>query len=180
MKTGAFLFFIQKLTERYIQLHISIETITRATVLKMLFFMVLNNQEQRKSNIELKDLLDIFDNFYALPLGPVESDCYNEVVKKWEFEDWLKSTKWNLLTLPNFQEGTDVVDQDVQSAITFGIEQLPEQFFHLSSTQLINKSHLFPSWSNAFDKAIQYDKQAWPMTKARIQEDVSRLNTVIS
>ena len=44
---------------------------TRLKVLKLLFFTAaVQNQNG-------DDLLDVFDNFYALPNGPVESDIYN-------------------------------------------------------------------------------------------------------
>lgn len=46
---------------------------TRLKALKLLFLVAsIKNQYG-------KDLLDVFDNFYALPNGPVESDVYNSI-----------------------------------------------------------------------------------------------------
>ena len=47
---------------------------TRLKVLKLLFFVSAVKQDNTK-----RDLLDIFDNFYAMQHGPVESDIYNEI-----------------------------------------------------------------------------------------------------
>ena len=49
---------------------------SKLSVLKLLFLAAVPKRE------DSRDLLDVFDNFHALPYGPVESDIYNAIQEK--------------------------------------------------------------------------------------------------
>lgn len=53
--------------------NIPVKPLSRLIVLKLLFLTAAPKTNKGK------DLLDIFNNFYALPYGPVESDIYNAI-----------------------------------------------------------------------------------------------------
>lgn len=53
----------------------SMESFTRLKLHKLLFLI-----SSVTATLEDKKMLLIFDNFYAMPYGPVESDIYNEMV----------------------------------------------------------------------------------------------------
>lgn len=53
------------------ELYKNSNSFSRVKVLKLLFFVAVIK------DADGNDLLDIFDKFYAMPHGPVESDIYN-------------------------------------------------------------------------------------------------------
>ena len=58
--------------QQYINKHFS-----RLTALKLLFFVSTIKDIENEN----KDLLDIFDKYYAMQYGPVEIDIYSAIVK---------------------------------------------------------------------------------------------------
>ena len=67
-----------------------------------------------------KDLLDIFDNFYALPYGPVESDIYNCITL-----DRLQYFSFKNFSLEKKQDYCDeTLNDDMKQRIKYAIKML--------------------------------------------------------
>lgn len=122
---------------------------TRLKLQKLLFLTAAVN-----ATPESKDLLVVFNNFHALPYGPVESDIYNAMTE-------------NRFTNISFQERHMVIHQQNQnqfghldSSILGMIDKATselriknEQLINFPASQLVNITHKWKSWQNAMDIA---------------------------
>lgn len=189
IKLGAFLFFIQSLVRRFAEISISVEKLSRISILKLLFFTVLINQKQRRENPKVYNLLDVFDHFYALPLGPVESDCYDLisgfVLAEDNFEKILRKYNGNFKGVAGFQNKIDSFDRfpeskNIEMAIDEAINAIPESVLRLTPSQMVFKSHAFESWKKAFGQASAWGRKSWPMSNDQIASDSNDLSCILS
>lgn len=143
----------------------SFENISKLAVLKMLFLT-----SAPKNNTDNDDLLSVFNNFYALPYGPVESDIYNAI-------------KSDLL--PNFtitersvlQKNSDVVfslsaeDKERLENVVDNLRQKNQQLIQLNPFDLVEITHQWDSWKNAYHLARFMGKQRHAMSEVSIKMD---------
>lgn len=131
----------------------------RLGVMKMLFFAVVSN----------KELLKTFDNWYALPNGPVESDCYNYIRSldmsselsdgaEQKFEDFL-------LTLPDNSIETPSNSHEIESAS----HEMPGVLFGRNTFELVDISHRYECWRSAYLEAIQSWRKAKEIKRDEIE-----------
>jgi hypothetical protein len=126
--------------------------------LKLVFFLV-NSVE--KPDVDHKyPLLEKFDNFYALPLGHVESDIYKAIKK---IEDF----KLNNFEITRF--GTKLLNTDLSiissdiytDMIDSGFEQLVKfDLINKTGNYLVNLSHCHSSWFKNYNIALQNGKNS--------------------
>ncbi|WP_125147156.1 type II toxin-antitoxin system antitoxin SocA domain-containing protein [Alistipes finegoldii] len=138
--------------------------LNKLKLLKLLFFVsVLKVDEQYL-------LDDIFDNFYAMPYGPVESDVYN-----------------NISTLTNYIVGNgnislkehadfsypDKANDPLYSRIDKCINVLYDKnpsLFNMPTFDLVELTHKADSWRIVFAEAQRRGKYSLHMPKEIIKE----------
>lgn len=138
---------------------------TKLTLLKLLFLVSAISKKEE----DISDLLDVFDDFYALPYGPVEIDIYNAI---------------NNNEIPDFEiDGNSLREKKEKSAnyssidterIYKNIKCLKEKnnrLINYSSSELVNLTHRWESWSNAYSFATFLGKLKMPMFVEDIKND---------
>lgn len=137
-------------------------TFTRLKALKMLFFASVVKNEQGE------DLLDVFNNFYALPNGPVESDIYNLITA-----DQLTyySFKEFSITVKNDYKDVGLEDnlkQRIDSSISI-LRQKNKMLLTYNAEQLVNLSHSWKSWQDSIQIARALGKGSYRMDVNKIR-----------
>lgn len=144
---------------------VSFYSFTRLKALKLLFFTAAVKNESGS------DLLDIFDNFYALPNGPVESDIYNCIT----------TDDLTFYTFRNFSFGAkeqfvdNGLDQEIKQRIDFSISELRkknENIVAYNAEILVAISHTWLSWQNAIQIARALGKGSYKMDVKLIRGNV--------
>lgn len=156
MKTQAFEFVVFELINWY-KLQNSIidneqfnlhNDFNKLKVIKLHFFASAINS---KSN----SLLRVFDKFYAMPYGHVESDIYN---------NWNNFTFYKIdtkkLTIMNInelsRESFVLVDENLKLEISKAVEDLKQSnssLINYNSLKLVELSHKWFSWKSMFSYA---------------------------
>lgn len=146
---------------------VPIFTFTRLKALKLLFFAAaVKNEEGR-------DLLDVFDNFFALPNGPVESDIYNCITSDgltyYTFKDF------------SLMKKNAYMDADLDNAIkeriiksVRALRMINENIVSYRAIELVALSHLWYSWQKSIQMAKALGKGSY-----RMEENTIRSNTQI-
>jgi uncharacterized phage-associated protein len=130
--------------------------------LKLLFFVSSCNAKSKEKNI----LLDsVFDNFYAMPYGHVESDVYN-AIRQDELAFYSINTR---KATPRSEKQIDVIEfnstfsklfkSEINSEILTKIDESINflkdrnaQFVSYSAFELVELSHLYTSWDRNYKK----------------------------
>ena len=135
---------------------VSYSSFTRLKALKLLFFTAAIRDGKGR------DLLDVFDNFYALPNGPVESDIYNLITADqlmyYTFRDFSFNRKMAF--------SVDGLDEDLQKRIDSAVEALRLQNKNIvtyRAEQLVRLSHYWLSWQNSIQIAQALGKGSYKM-----------------
>ena len=138
---------------------------TRLKVLKLLFLVSAVNEDN--------DLLSIFDKFYAMRHGPVESEIYdamvNEKFRFIQFKDRTTSFK------QPFESWTfeDLSPQDkllLDSAIT-SLSNKNSSIILYPAMTLVDITHKWISWQSAYMMAQMLNKGSQLMDVSLIRED---------
>ena len=163
-KKQAFEYLVTKLIEWKDDLasQQSSNSFTKIKVLKLLFFVSAVKDENKK------DLLDIFDNFYAMPYGPVESDIYN-FINKDELDNYSFSDVYMELKSPRIN---DNLDSTTKSRIDNAIDTLKKNnrnIITLRAFELVDISHKWNVWKNSMKVAELLGKssQLMPIEEIR-------------
>lgn len=142
-----------------------IHTFTRLKALKLLFFAAAVKNEQGC------DLLDVFDNFYALPNGPVESDIYNSITS-----DDLMFYSFSDFYLKGKQVYNDfVLDCVIKDRITSAVNSLRmrnERIIFYKAEELVALSHSWASWQNSIQIARALGKGSYKMEVGNIRANI--------
>lgn len=157
MKKQAFEYVIYKLiewfkTENNIQSNETFNLsndLTKLKIIKLHFFTSAIDSNKNS-------LLNLFDNFYAMPFGHVESDLYNSI----EQLDRYTITKSSLLikreylnNLTNtFNDVSEIYKQEIDTAIE-DLKQENSKIIDLQALDLVDISHNYFSWKCMFNIA---------------------------
>lgn len=140
--------------------------ISMLKALKLLFFITTV-----KATKEEAVLLDkIFNNYYAMPLGPVESDIYS-LIKKREgnlnFFTLDNRTLTRNSTIANYSPLNSVFTKEIDDSV----DLLKENYSHLiklTPFQLVDLTHLWHSWKKPYANATN---NSAPMDNEEIKTD---------
>lgn len=141
---------------------------SRLTALKLLFF-VSSIKDTENNN---QDLLDIFNNFYAMQYGPVESDIYTAIVN-----EKTKLYKFGVHELIiNSQDNSifDSLDNQYKNNIDRAIMLLKNRnpkIISYPASILIDISHKWEAWQNAMSIASMLGKRCEKMPIVSIREN---------
>lgn len=146
---------------------ISYAAFTRLKLQKLLFLSSAINAS--KDN---PDLLSIFDNFYAMQYGPVESDIYNAMMND-EFTKLSFSEKY-MKVKEDITNISPKLDKNIVKMIDNAINQLRlqnDQLIKYPAFQLVEITHKWKSWQNAIDIAVALDNGSEKMLVDNICRD---------
>lgn len=139
---------------------------TRLSALKLLFLASANKTDSGN------DLLDTFNEFYAMPYGPVESDIYNAIR-----DDKLPSYKVLDTSIKKKNHAELKYDIKEYSSVKTAVEKLKDRNNELISyraSKLVDITHKWESWKNAFDFAQFMGINSYKMTVKSIRDDRGR------
>lgn len=136
---------------------------SKLSVLKLLFLTAALKREKNG------DLLDVFDNFYALPYGPVESDIYNAIQEN-KLPSYIVTersiTKKNHVTLPYKIEDYSSVEKAVNA-----LKEKNKKIILLNAFALVEITHKWESWRQSITFAKLMEMSSYKMTTASIRND---------
>lgn len=119
----------------------SLISFTRLKVLKLLFFVSAIREQD-------EDLLDIFNKFYAMQHGPVESDIYNAMI-----DDELTYYNFRFRSVNGFERVCEddfkEIDDRLRNKINTSINRLKKQnkfIVTYTAFEEVNLSHRWNSW----------------------------------
>lgn len=118
------------------------EGMTKVKALKLLFIVA-------SIPVEGKDLLSIFDQFYAMPYGPVESDVYDAMVSdKLEYYDF---TGVILQSKSTYKVANNLSDKDIRliNASIDCVKKMKKDLINMSAFDLVEYTHTWSCWQDA-------------------------------
>lgn len=141
--------------QKSVTLHFS-----RLVSLKLLFFISaikrspdICNQANTQETNESSDLLDIYENFYAMQYGPVEIDIYTAIVTR-QTQNYIFGNH-SLKGAPNINV-FNCLTQNLKNRIDESITRLRElnpNIVSYTPFQLVELSHKWDAWQNAMAAA---------------------------
>lgn len=167
-KTICFEYILIQLVEWYSSMNPDdkeLLSLTRLKVLKLLFFISAVKQDDGS------DLLDIFDNYYAMQHGPVESDIYNNMTSKLNFYSFegryiKQTTTVNIDKLSLSKEEKDRLDKSIIS-----LKKKNENLILYCASKLVSLSHRWNSWQTSFAIADVLGRGSEKMSGNLIRKD---------
>ena len=136
---------------------------SRLKVLKLLFLVAAIQDDCKK------DLLTIFDKFYAMQHGPVESDIYNAMVKDdftfFRFKDRQTTFKTDLAF--NF----DSIEKDNLDRSIKLLRDINPRIVSYSAMDLVEITHKWISWKSSYMVAQMLGKGSQLMPTDLIKND---------
>ena len=165
-KELSFNYFCDVLISRYDELWLefvykdSSERFWRLGIMKMLFFAVVSETWNKTK------LLEIFNNWSALPNGPVELDCYNFIraysfSTDGDFEELLHKRKLKTVGIWG----------DEIALIKKAIESIPTILFTKKTFELVELSHRYKSWKDNFQIALSHNSRAHTIKVEEIKNE---------
>lgn len=147
-----------------IKLNIDHCGLNKLKLLKLLFFVSVLKVDERYL------LDDIFDNFYAMPYGPVESDVYNNIpaLTNYIVGNGNISLKENAdFSYPN--KANDPLYSRIDNCINALYDKNPS-LFNMPTFDLVELTHKADSWRIVFAEAQRRGKYSLHMPKEIIKE----------
>lgn len=170
IKIKAFDYMLQQFdqwrTDYFKSHNIPVKPLSRLIVLKLLFLTAAPKTNKGK------DLLDIFDNFYALPYGPVESDIYNAIQENLLPSYHIKERTVEKKTLQPYKQKDPLIIK-----ITNAIQELKKvnpNIIGLNSFELVEITHKWDSWNRSIKFAEFMGRSSAKMLTESIRSDSNK------
>lgn len=143
-----------------------ITAFSKLSLLKLLFLTAATSSDENP------DLLDVFDNFYALPYGPVESDIYNginaDIINNFTITERSIREKANPRSYEqDFTEGDQI---RIKKAVEL-LQSKNPKLVTLNAFELVEITHKWDSWQSAYSFAQFMDQQSAKIKKESIRAD---------
>ena len=171
-KIQCFEYILYQLISWYKELRptdVSLLSFTRLKVLKLLFFVSVIRQEDEP------DLLDIFNNFYAMQYGPVESDVYNAIqanmLPSYIAEYRSIERRKECIDFPSEYKGPEY--EPIQNAVK-ELRTKNENLIELNAFELVEITHKWNSWNLAMNFAEFMGQLSAKMSTVSIEEDSNK------
>lgn len=144
----------------------NMESFTRLKLQKLLFLI-----SSVTAAPENKKVLTIFDNFYAMPYGPVESDIYNAMVNNsfntLSFSERFVNIKEDKLNNLNINH----LDKSYVDEAIIKIKEVNNNLIKYDASILVNITHKWSSWRYAYEIAKIFGKSSEKMDVESICKD---------
>lgn len=166
-KTNCFEYIVTQLKLWYVEVsgNDSMESFTRLKLQKLLFLL-----SSVTASIEDKKVLQIFDNFYAMPYGPVESDIYNEMVN----DNFSTLSFSNRYVIFKRKFDPEILADEDKRMIDEAINSLKNKnrlLVQYEATILVDITHKWLSWRYAMEMATILGKGSERMDIESICKD---------
>lgn len=172
LKTLCFEYIVYQLLAWYTELYstyVNYTSFTRLKVLKLLFFVSTIH------DTENSDLLDIFDNYWAMQHGPVESDIYNMIIQDCLYYCDFKSRQVNInintTSDSSYFNSLGELKDRVDKAIKL-LRNENNEIVKYSAFELVEISHKWNSWKLSMRIAELSEKGSEPMGTQDIRNNI--------
>ncbi|OUJ68976.1 Panacea domain-containing protein [Hymenobacter crusticola] len=132
-------------------------SLTKLKLIKLLFFVSAADQSNGPSN-----LLAVFNNFYAMPYGHVESDIYNEIVNR-GILDYSFANSMKL-------EASEDDKRVIQSAVGY-LRKQNNDLIKYTANELVDLSHEWHSWKSVYGIARTLGKYSMKIPVEVIEKE---------
>lgn len=125
-------------------------------------------------------LLNVFNNFKALPYGPVETDIYNAVEN---FDKFQINRSGTILKEKFWSIDENYADQIIRELVDLSFEEVKKvnaELINLEPFTLVDISHEWLSWSEAYKTAQSLGLRSYPMLPSDIISDPKRTFSIKS
>lgn len=140
---------------------------SKLKLLKLLFFACAASIKK-----DGNDLLNYFDNFYAMPYGHVESDVYEQLASSSSFSFLKNTVQIKSQVLPQIEsEIAKLIDESVQK-----LREQNEEIIGYDAMQLVELSHSWESWKTMYDYARALNKYSMPIPTELIRNEPKFFN----
>lgn len=152
-KTEVFEYILFKLLKWHKEINPSKDNdLSKLKVIKLHFFVSSVNSSKNT-------LLKLFDNFYAMPYGHVESEIYNNVNNLNRFI--ISKSNTETIKTGLFDNSFEDFDGIYKSEVDEAIELLKKNnplLINYSALELVDLSHMYFSWQTMFNLARSRNK----------------------
>lgn len=138
---------------------------SKLKLLKLLFFACAASTEERDKD----DLLEVFDNFYAMPYGHVESDVYSNLSQIRTF-----NFKKNSIEILGKEDDVDIepeMKEKLDQAVNI-LRSKNENLVSYEAMDLVELSHTYESWISLYDLAQQMQKYSMSIPNDLIRNEL--------
>lgn len=161
-KKACFEYLIDSLAQRN---NGSLEGFTTLKLIKLLFLIVgISSTEENQG------LTSVFNNFVAMPYGPVESDIYNAIQDNTLTKYSITASKCDI------RNNIDItIKEEHRIAIDNAIELLLEKNLNILKCQpfeLVDITHKWSCWRICYDWALENGKKSTEIPSQMIQSSV--------
>ncbi|GAB7089211.1 Panacea domain-containing protein [Marinifilum fragile] len=167
-----FEYFVSRLLEWYGEVYCDQSNdLSKIKVLKLLFFTSAVG-----ANTESDGLLDIFDDFYAMPYGPVESEIYDSLGDLLRY----RITKESTTSKNNIDFNNDSIEKARIDEAIEKLKRVNPQLIKMNPFDLVELSHMWSCWSMVYDYALnnnQYSHKI-PNELIKAENKIFTLNQV--
>lgn len=139
------------------------ENCSKLSMLKLLFLTAVPKGE------DAEDLLDVFNNFHALPYGPVESDIYNAIQDK-RLPSYI-ITERSITRNENLALPYEVGDYTTVKDAVNSLKKKNKHLILLNAFDLVEITHKWDSWKQSINFAKLMDMSSYKMTVESIRSD---------
>jgi hypothetical protein len=167
LKNNYFEYVLRKLIDWTTEEKGNINSLTTLKVQKLLFLLSAVGTDNNDPG-----LLNVFDNFYAMQYGPVESDIYNAMVL-----NQLSVFNFTSRTINYREENLDnisinnAIQHEIDEAISL-LKEKNDKIINYSASSLIEITHKWKSWKDAMAIAAALGKGSEKMDIQSIINDV--------
>ena len=170
IKVKAFEYFVKQLISWYKEQNTAEDfennDLSRLKVLKLHFFVSAS-----KANEEEDGLLGVFNNFWAMPYGHVESDIYKSLEHLCCFK--LSNEKLAILNQDLTHYFNDL-DPEIKTEIEKSFEVIKDknkELINYLAVDLVELSHSWYSWKSMYKLARSFNKYSLKIPKEIIKSE---------
>jgi uncharacterized phage-associated protein len=141
---------------------------SKLKVIKLHFFVSAVNSKNNR-------LLDVFNNFYAMPYGHVESDIYCNISNLKRYIISKNSIEIKNQYINNIEESFINLNQTIREEIDNSIITLNNKnknIIILSALDLVEISHFHFSWRYAYGIAVNNNRYSEPIQSNLIKNEI--------
>lgn len=169
-KVKAFEYFTNHLVDWYKEQNheqeFSDNDLSKLKVLKIHFFVCASRASEKEDG-----LLDVFDNFWAMPYGHVESDVYTWLDKL----DYIRIDNYKLDIVKEYLDDYFLdLDSDIKKRIDesfVAVKSTNAKLVNYMAVDLVELSHTWYSWKSMYKLARSFKKYSMKIPKEIIKSE---------
>lgn len=169
-KIAAFDYMLQLIEEWRINYftskNLTVKPLSKLIVLKLLFLIAAPKKNDGP------DLLDTFNNFYALPYGPVESDIYNAILEN-KIPSYIIKDRSVEVKDKKVYNTKDSLCLKIKKALD-DLKNINPSIISLNSFELVEITHKWDSWNRSMKFAEFMGHSSAKMLTESIRSDSNK------